>query len=85
MARIEHQLTAPYTPQQNEVSEKKNRTIMEMARGLMFKKNLPKKYWVKAAHTDGGMAREWSADPLEILVGPMTRAKAKRFKEAFMF
>ncbi|KAH9666120.1 Integrase catalytic domain-containing protein [Citrus sinensis] len=31
-AGIEHQLTATYTPQQNRVSERKNRTIMEMAR-----------------------------------------------------
>ena len=30
---------------------------------------------------DGGMTREWSADLLEILLGPMTRARAKRFKE----
>ena len=29
---------------------------------------------------DGGIARKWSADPLEIPLGPMTRAKAKRFK-----
>ena len=27
-------------------------------------------------------AREWSANSLEITVGPMTRTKAKRFKEA---
>ena len=32
--------------------------------------------------TDGGMAKEWSADPLEIPLGPITRARAKRFKEA---
>ena len=31
---------------------------------------------------DGGMAKEWSADPLEFPLGPMTRARAKRFKEA---
>ena len=31
---------------------------------------------------DGGMAKEWSADPLEIPLGPITRARAKRFKEA---
>ena len=30
---------------------------------------------------DGGMAREWSGDPLEIPLGPMTRARVKRFKE----
>ena len=31
---------------------------------------------------DRGMAREWSADPLEISLGPLTEARAKRFKEA---
>ncbi|KAL4342366.1 hypothetical protein GQ457_08G025750 [Hibiscus cannabinus] len=31
-AGIEHQLTAPYTPQQNGVVERKNRTIMDMVR-----------------------------------------------------
>ena len=31
---------------------------------------------------DGSMAKEWSANPLEIPLGPMTRARAKRFKEA---
>jgi len=35
-AGIEHQYTTPYTPQQNGVSERKNRTIMEMARCLLF-------------------------------------------------
>ena len=28
------------------------------------------------------MAKEWSMDPLEIPLDPMTRARAKRFKEA---
>ena len=32
---------------------------------------------------DGGMTKEWSADPLEIPLGPMTRVRAKRFKETF--
>ena len=31
---------------------------------------------------DGGMAKEWSADPLEIPLVLITRARAKRFKEA---
>ena len=30
---------------------------------------------------DGGIAREWSVDPLEIPLGPMSRVRAKRFKE----
>lgn len=49
--RIGHQLIAPYTPQQNGDSERKNRTIMEMARCLMFEKNLPREYWAEAADT----------------------------------
>ena len=31
---------------------------------------------------DGSMAKEWSVDLFEIPLGPMTRARAKRFKEA---
>jgi len=50
-ADIEHQLTAPYTPQQNEVSERKNQTIMEMMRCILHEKGLPKEYWAKAANT----------------------------------
>ena len=32
---------------------------------------------------DGSRAKEGSVDPLEVPLGPMTRARAKRFKEAF--
>ena len=48
---IEHQLTTPYTPQQNGVSERRNRYILEMTRCMLYKKNLPKKFWAKAANT----------------------------------
>jgi transposase InsO family protein len=40
-AGIEHQLTTPYTPQQNGVSERRNRYIMEMARCMLHDKELP--------------------------------------------
>ena len=50
-AGIEHQLTTPYTPQQNGVVERKNRTIMEMARCMMHEKGLPKTFWAEAANT----------------------------------
>ena len=50
-AGIEHQLTAPYTPQQNGVSERKNRSIMEMTRCMLHEKELPKKLWAEAANT----------------------------------
>ncbi|TXG46600.1 hypothetical protein EZV62_027900 [Acer yangbiense] len=48
---ITHQLTVSYTPQQNGVSEKKNRTVMEMARCLMAEKKLPKNFWAEAVYT----------------------------------
>ncbi|RVW82656.1 Retrovirus-related Pol polyprotein from transposon RE1 [Vitis vinifera] len=50
-AGIDHQLTAPYTPQQNGVVERKNRTIMEMTRCLLHEKELPKSFWAEAANT----------------------------------
>ena len=31
---------------------------------------------------DGGMTKEWSANPLGIPLGPITRARSKRVKEA---
>ncbi|KAL6339550.1 hypothetical protein AAG906_034635 [Vitis piasezkii] len=48
---IEHQLTTTYTPQQNGVSERKNMIIMEMARCLVFEKEMPKIFWAEAVNT----------------------------------
>ncbi|XP_012461628.1 uncharacterized protein LOC105781655 [Gossypium raimondii] len=50
-AGIKHQLTNTYTPQQNGVSERKNRSLMDMARCLMIQKNFPKTLWAEAVNT----------------------------------
>jgi transposase InsO family protein len=34
---IKHEFSAPYTPQQNGVAERKNRTLIEMARTMLDK------------------------------------------------
>jgi len=48
---IERQLTVAYTPQQNGVSERKNRTVMEMARSMLKEKGMPNTFWAEAVYT----------------------------------
>jgi transposase InsO family protein len=48
---VERQLTVGYTPQQNGVSERKNQTVMEMAKSMLFEKGLPKAFWPEAVNT----------------------------------
>ncbi|MCO5558141.1 hypothetical protein L7F22_011718 [Adiantum nelumboides] len=45
---IKHQCTMPYTPQQNGVAERKNRSLMEMAKCMLKAKSLPHKLWMEA-------------------------------------
>jgi transposase InsO family protein len=39
---IHHQTTCPYTPTQNEVAERKNKHLLEVARSMMISMNIPK-------------------------------------------
>ncbi|KAL0386489.1 UNVERIFIED_CONTAM: Retrovirus-related Pol polyprotein from transposon TNT 1-94 [Sesamum latifolium] len=48
---IIRQLTIPYTPQQNGVAERRNRTLLEMARSMMAQANLPISFWGDAILT----------------------------------
>ncbi|GER47805.1 gag-pol polyprotein [Striga asiatica] len=50
-AGIESQLTAPGTPQQNGVAERRNRTLMEMVRSMMSYSRLPDSFWGLALET----------------------------------
>ena len=45
---IIHQTTAPYSPQQNGVSERKNITLKEMMNALPLSSRLPHKLWGEA-------------------------------------
>lgn len=47
---ILHQSTQTFTPQQNGVAERCNRTLEERGRCLLFEANLPKKFWAEAVH-----------------------------------
>ncbi|XP_038992978.1 uncharacterized protein LOC120116622, partial [Hibiscus syriacus] len=48
---ISHNFSAPRTPQQNGVVERKNRTLEEMARTMLCENNLPKYFWTEATNT----------------------------------
>ncbi|CAI5726240.1 unnamed protein product [Peronospora farinosa] len=48
---IVHQKTVPYSPQQNGVAERMNRTIMEKARSMMHYKGVSTSWWAEAVST----------------------------------
>ena len=48
---IQQQFTAAYSPQQNGVAERKNRSLMEMARCMLLEASLPNRYWGEAINT----------------------------------
>ncbi|XP_073026767.1 uncharacterized protein [Primulina eburnea] len=48
---ISHEFSAPKTPQQNGIAERKNMTLQEMARVMLTSKNLAKRFWAEALNT----------------------------------
>lgn len=48
---ISHQLTAPYSPAQNGVSERMNRTLVESATCMMHHASLPREFWAESVST----------------------------------
>ena len=48
---ISQEFSAPITPQQNGVKERKNRVIQEMARAMLYNKNVARKLWGEAVNT----------------------------------
>lgn len=48
---VQCQYTVPYSPQQNGVAERKNRSLAEMARCLLAESGLPNMYWGEAVMT----------------------------------
>ncbi len=48
---IVHQTTIAYTPQQNGVAERMNRTLIDLVRSMLHDANLDKKFWAEALNT----------------------------------
>ncbi|KAK1693423.1 hypothetical protein QYE76_010120 [Lolium multiflorum] len=72
---IKHEFSAPYTPQQNGVVERKNRAIIEMARTMLSEFNSPHNFWGEAMSIDVHYSNRLFLRPLhnktpyEILIG----------------
>jgi hypothetical protein len=48
---IKHEFSSPYTPQQNDVVERKNRTLLDMARTMLDEYKTPDWFWAEAINT----------------------------------
>jgi transposase InsO family protein len=48
---VKHEFSAPYTPQQNGVVERKNRTLVDMARTMLGEFKTPERFWSEAVNT----------------------------------
>lgn len=71
---IRVQLTAPYSPQQNGVAERRNRYLMEMARCMLIGAGMHNRYWGEAVVTANYLqnrlpSRTLSRTPFEHLFG----------------
>jgi transposase InsO family protein len=48
---IKHELSTPYTPQQNGIVERKNRTLIEAAKTMLDEYKTPDSFWAEAINT----------------------------------
>jgi transposase InsO family protein len=48
---VKHKFSAKYTPQQDGVVEKKNQTLIDMARSILLEYNVSDSFWAEAINT----------------------------------
>jgi transposase InsO family protein len=48
---VKHEFSAKYTPEQNGVVERKNRTLIDMARSMLSEYNILDTFWTEAINT----------------------------------
>ncbi|KAI5333494.1 hypothetical protein L3X38_023625 [Prunus dulcis] len=85
---MERQLTVAYSPQQNGVAERKNRTIMEMAKCMMIEKKMPLEFWAEAVNTavdvifNEAAVWDWNAQKECDISIPLNETLTKREEES---
>ncbi|GJR05475.1 retrovirus-related pol polyprotein from transposon TNT 1-94 [Tanacetum coccineum] len=73
-----HQVTVPYLPQQNGISERKNKTVMEMARSMLYEKKLPKTFWSEAVATSVYLLNRLATKSMSDIKRSKLDAKARK-------
>ncbi|PKU84334.1 putative mitochondrial protein [Dendrobium catenatum] len=70
---IQHQVTCPYTPEQNGVAERKHRHILDTARTMLHFSSTPHRYWTEAFTTAVHLINRlpsnttWQKTPLQLM------------------
>ncbi|GAU42828.1 hypothetical protein TSUD_185870 [Trifolium subterraneum] len=64
---IVHEVTTPYTPQHNGIAERRNRTLLYMARSMIKQKALPHKFWGEAVTTAAYILNKCPTKKLKIV------------------
>ena len=72
-AGIKQSFSGPYAPQQQGMSERRNRTLFEMVRAMLFRSKLPKSFWGEALNTAVYISNrlpgaKWNS-PYEVIFG----------------
>jgi transposase InsO family protein len=62
---IKREFLAPYTPQQNGVAERKNKTLIELARTMLDEYKTFDRFWAKAINTASRRQPALSTSTLE--------------------
>lgn len=65
-----HQSSCPYTPQQNDVAERKHRQFVDTSRTLLINVNVPLKFWGNVVLTVRYLINRIPSDIYPLLVGP---------------
>jgi hypothetical protein len=63
--RIRHQFLAKYTPQSNDLVERKNRTLIDMTRSMLSEYNVGHSFWAEAINTACYFSNQLYCHPLK--------------------
>lgn len=65
---VVHEVTPPYTPQHNGLAERRNRTLLDMARSMLKQKNMPHEFWGEAVTTSAYILNRCPTKSLKLKV-----------------